>query len=179
MKRGDGWLGRWGCNSLVIYHVVNEETGFLSMGGKGFSVPLFLLLIFMPFSLVDTSGCALNLPQSPLAVLEVSSLIRDTGHRRHWGIPVAKGRECGMTTLSSSQGSGCLAGLCGVFRQAGYSTLAPESRFSETIVCLPYSRSCCPGLLFISEFRSCFNVPLISRSWLWRGSSNRMLESMP
>lgn len=69
------------------------------MGGKGFSVPLFLLLIFMPLSLMDTSVSALNLPRSPLAVLEVSSLARDTGHHRHWGLLVAEGQECRMTAL--------------------------------------------------------------------------------
>lgn len=42
------------------------------MGGQGFSVPLFVLLMFMPFSLMETWGSALYLPRSPLAMLAVS-----------------------------------------------------------------------------------------------------------
>lgn len=59
-----------GCHSLVIGQAVNEGTHSLSVGGKGFSVPLFLVLMFLPFSLLETSGSA----QNPfMAMLEVST----------------------------------------------------------------------------------------------------------
>lgn len=55
-------VGSWGSHSLVMYQAVNQETRFLSVGGKGFFCALFLLLIFIPVSLLETSGSALNLP---------------------------------------------------------------------------------------------------------------------
>lgn len=94
------------------------------------------------------------------------SLTKDTGIHRPWGFLVAKGQGCGRTVLCPHNKAVLLAGPV-VYSDKQVVPDQPQRALQG------------PALLLNSELRSCFNVPLRSRSWLRRGSSGRMLESMP
>lgn len=108
MRVWGGWGDRWrggggeevGQPLTGDISAVNQETRFLSVGGKGFLFFVQTASVHPTFPLGDLRLCSKS-PTIPSGSArgQHCSLTKDTGGHRPWGFLVAKGQGCGRTAL--------------------------------------------------------------------------------